>query len=62
MHTRTKFDLFYLRCASQLSAVIITLWHTFGHPLWIELNLTLAVGYNQDGYRDGLLVHSRWPI
>ena len=40
MRSSSKFYLFYLRCASRLSGIVIALWHTFGHPLYIQSNET----------------------
>jgi len=35
MSSSSKFYLFYLRCASRLSGIVIALWHTFGHPPYL---------------------------
>ena len=34
MRLSSNFYLFYLRCASRLSGIVIALWHTFGHMLY----------------------------
>jgi len=36
MCSSSTFYLFYLRCASRFSGIVIALWHTFGHPLYIQ--------------------------
>jgi len=33
IRSSSTFYLFYLQCTSQLSGIVIALWHTFCHPL-----------------------------
>jgi len=55
MRSSSKFYLFYLQCTSPLSGIVIALWHTFGHPLYIMLMFILLT-------LNGLITYARCHV